>query len=212
MSPRRIGLAEAVLILRSGGLILMATDTLPGFHCRADCAAAVARIAAIKGRDEGKPLLVLAGSAEQAGLVAGPLTRRQQSLAAACWPGPFSIILPARPGLAAAVTAGGATVAVRVPDRRSVCEVALAAGFPLVSTSVNRAGAEPARDLASAGGLFGESVDGVLFPDDQQAGIDTVGAGPDGPAVASALVDATVWPPIVLRRGPLPLPPIEPQS
>ena len=65
MSVSYVDQENAVRILESGGILLMETDTLPGFHCRADLPEAVERIAALKGRDGGKPLLVLAGSDEQ---------------------------------------------------------------------------------------------------------------------------------------------------
>ena len=86
---------DAVGILETGGVLLMGTDTLPGFHCRADRAEAVDRILELKGREPGKSLLVLAGSAAQAELVTGALDQLQFDYCNRCWPGPFSLILPA---------------------------------------------------------------------------------------------------------------------
>jgi L-threonylcarbamoyladenylate synthase len=212
MAPRTVDAGEAVRILQSGGLILMATDTLPGFHCRADDSQAVARIAAIKGRGEGKPLLVLAGSIEQAGYVTGPLDDRQGALTKACWPGPFSIILPARAGLAREVTAGSRTVAVRVPGLEFVRQLVLDAGFPVVSTSANLAGEAPALELTAAGERFGHLVDGILDPGLQRVKSEAVSADSGRLSGPSALVDATVWPPAVLRDGPAPLPAMDPRS
>ncbi|MBE0566064.1 MAG: Sua5/YciO/YrdC/YwlC family protein, partial [Krumholzibacteria bacterium] len=69
---------------------------------------------------------------------------------------------------------------------------------PLVSTSANRSGEEPAVTLAEAVARLGDDVDGVFDPADEAGG-----AG-----AASALVDLTVWPPRVLREGPLAAPPV----
>ena len=205
MAASYVEQGDAVRILHSGGILLMATDTLPGFHCRADRAAAVERIDRLKGREEGQPLLVLAGSAAQASEVVGVLDSRQSALCAVCWPGPFSLILPANKNLAAGVSAGRGTVAVRVPGWRSLQELVLAAGFPLVSTSANLSGEEPAADLAGAVDRFGSLVDGILDLGDREPwrGPEQAWSGP------STLVDATVWPPLVLRAGPRPLPAVD---
>jgi L-threonylcarbamoyladenylate synthase len=190
--------ADAARLLTEGGVLLLATDTLPGLHARVDRPAAVRRVAAIKGRPGDKPLLVLAASATAAATVTAALTPRQAAYADRCWPGPFSLILPAAPGLAPEVTGGGATVAVRVPRHPGLVGLLDAAGAPLVSTSANRAGDEPARSLAEAERRLGDQVDGVFDP----------GESGDPEARASALVDLVRWPPRLLREGPLPAPPV----
>lgn len=192
--------AEAARLFAEGGVLLLTTDTLPGLHARVDRPAAVRRVADLKGRTAGKPLLVLAASPAAAATVTGGVEPRQWDYALRCWPGPFSLVLPAAPGLAAEVTGGGGTVAVRVPQARGLVQLLEAVGVPVVSTSANRAGEEPARTLAEATSRFGSLVDGVFA---------AVRDGDDGAAPtarASALVDLGVWPPRVLRAGPLPAP------
>lgn len=188
---------EAVGLLQSGGVLLLGTDTLPGFHCRADLADSVARIQALKGRDAGKSMLVLAGSLEQVGLVTDPLEDRQKAYCQLCWPGAFSLILPSGRGLSRLVNADGQTVAVRVPGLDSLRSLVTAVGFPLVSTSVNRAGESPCTDLKGALNSFGALVDGAWQPPE----ISPRGANAPAPE-PSALVDVTVWPPVQLRPGP----------
>ncbi len=187
---------EAVRILRAGGVLLLATDTLPGLHCRADDPVAVRRILACKGRPAGKSLLVLAGSLEQVRQITGPLDADQLAACGRCWPGPFSLILPVGQAIAPEVTAGGETLAVRIPAVLDLRALVLAVGAPLVSTSANRAGAKPIVDLAAASREFGGELDGVWGPDD-----------PSGlPAAPSAVVDLTTKPFGVLRRGPVAFP------
>lgn len=178
--------------LAGGRVVLMPTDTLPGLHARVDRPEAIARIARLKGRPAGKPLLVLAGSVGQARTLLQPLPPRLEAALERCWPGPFSLILPAREGLDAAITSPAGTVAIRVPGVAWVREVALAAGAPLASTSANRAGEPPAEDLDAAVAVFGART--------------AVYAGEPGSAGTgrpSALIDLTVWPPRLLREGPL---------
>ncbi len=188
--------ADAVRRLRAGGVLLLATDTLPGLHCRADLPEAVQRVVDCKGREAGKSLLVLAGSVAQAQAVTGPLSGGQLAACRRCWPGPFSLVLPAGAGLAPAVTGGRTTIAVRVPAVPALRELILAVGVPLVSTSANRAGQEPARDMAAAEAAFGALVDGVW-------GVLPVLAVPPLP---SAVVDLTADPFRELRAGPEPFP------
>jgi len=165
---------------------------LPGLHCRADDAAAIAKIVALKGRDAGKSLLVLAGSFDQARSVLGALNLAQEAACRACWPGPFSLILPAGDGIAKSVTSGRRTLALRVPQRAELRELILELGVTLVSTSVNRAGEPPATSMSIALGQFGGLVDGYW------SGRDRSGDSPK----ASALVDLTCVPFRVLRPGP----------
>jgi len=199
VNPHRLTLEDAGRILDSGGVLILDTDTLPGFHCRADLVEAVRRIARIKGRSPDKPLLVLAADLAQAGQILGSMTRRQRNYCQSCWPGPFSLILPAACGLTAEVTAGSGTVAVRVPDQPALRTLLQAVGHPLVSTSVNCEGQPPAANLDQAEAGFAALVDGVYGCSVQSP---VAGSGP----VASALIDLTVWPPRLLRQGPLPAP------
>ncbi|MBC8424766.1 L-threonylcarbamoyladenylate synthase [bacterium] len=185
--------------LAGGAVALMRTDTLPGLHGRADLDDAVSRILALKARDADKPLLLLCDTplrALEVGIFPSPAAR---AYAETCWPGPFTLILPATPAAPAAATRGADTVAVRVPGPQGLRDLVAAAGGPLVSTSVNRAGDAPLTDLADAVAFCGDAVDIVgemtWDPDD------TTPAGH-----ASGLIDLSGWPPRVLRAGRVPPP------
>ncbi len=193
---------DAVGILQSGGVLLMGTDTLPGFHCRADRAEAVDRILELKGREKGKSLLVLAGSAAQAELVTGALDHLQSDYCRRCWPGPFSLILPAGDCLSPSIKASKGTVAVRVPAVPSLRRLVLAVEYPLVSTSANLAGQPPFTSLETAQDHFMDKVDGVWQPEENKKDMNSSGEG-----VPSALIDVTLWPPRPLRAGPCDPPP-----
>lgn len=199
MAAGRLTPDAAAVALRQGGVVILTTDTLPGFHCRADRPEAVERIARLKSRSPGQPLLVLAADLRQAGQVLGVLSRKQREFCHRCWPGPFSLVLPAAVDLGEAVTAGSGTVAVRVPDLPELRDLLLAVGHPLVSTSVNRAGEPPAATLEAAEAGFAAAVDGSFLCCPPMG-------RPAAAGVPSALVDVTCWPPRVLRPGPLPLP------
>jgi len=190
---------DAVATLRSGGVLILATDTLPGFHCLVDCQAAVARIAQIKGRASGKPLLVLAADLEQAAQVHGSLQTKELDFARLCWPGPFTLVVPANPAVPRGVSAGTGTIGIRVPAHDPLRQLLEAVGQPLVSTSVNKQGEPPAVSLSQAVAEFGGLVDGFWSGGDLSRGSDPAGQ-------SSALVDLTQWPPLTLRQGPKPVP------
>ena len=93
---------RAVEVIRQGGVVAYATDTLYGLAVDPRSAAAVARLFAVKGRQPGHAIPLIAadlGQAEQAATF-DPLARR---LAEAFWPGPLSLVLDAKPGLDEAV-------------------------------------------------------------------------------------------------------------
>lgn len=156
---RRI--AEAAAALRAGAVIAYPTETFYGLGALAADGAAVERLAQAKGRPDGKPLPLLAADLAQVEAVAvlSPLARR---LAGACWPGPLTLVLPARPGLHPLLTGGGATVGVRVTGSEVAAALAQAAGGALVSTSANLAGAPPAASPADLDPALVARLDLVL--------------------------------------------------
>lgn len=202
MNAPRLGDEAAAAALRGGSVLLLATDTVCGLHARVDFPAALARIADLKGRAQGQPLLVLAASPEQAWTLCRPLTAAQMAVCTGAWPGPFTFLLPARAGLEPAVVdAARSTIAIRVPGREDLRRLIGLAGGPLASTSANRSGEPPLTRLTAAVAAFGPGVAGWW---DGQSGPSPVNGVP------SALVDLTGDAPRVLRAGPLPLPPAGP--
>ncbi len=188
--------------LAAGKVLLLATDTICGLHARADDAAALARLLALKGRRPEQPFLVLAASVEQALALCRTLPGRSRSVCTAAWPGPFTFILPAVDGLADLVCdRERGTVAVRVPGRADLCRLIALAGGAVASTSANATGQPPLANLEEAVAAFGGRVDG-WWPGGEGAAAGTAASE----ARPSALVDLTVQPPRVLRPGPVALP------
>jgi L-threonylcarbamoyladenylate synthase len=135
------GIAAAAKILESGGLVAVPTETVYGLAARADSAEAVAKIYAAKGRPDFNPLIVHVRDVAQAEHYA-ELSDTARTLAGAHWPGPLTLVLPRRrdAGLAAAVTAGLPTVALRAPAHPVMQALLAAVDFPLAAPSANRSG------------------------------------------------------------------------
>ena len=140
-----------------GGLLIYPTETFFGIGCRADDEAAVKRVFQCKRRPLSMPLPVILGSAEQLGLVAcpGPELSGDLELLTRFWPGPLTLLLPAVSGLPEVLTGGSGRIAARVSSHPAARELALACGFPIVSTSANISG-RPA--VTSADALDAELV------------------------------------------------------
>lgn len=135
--PRVI--AEAAAILGRGGIVAYPTDTLYGLAVDPRNEDAVGRLFALKGRDAAAAIALIAADAGQAGHAGrlGPVERR---LAAAFWPGPLTIVVPADPSLSAQLAPRG-TLGVRVPDHAVARALAAAFGECITATSANRSGA-----------------------------------------------------------------------
>lgn len=183
-SPRAIEwTAERI---REGGVVSFPTDTVYALAASLAFPDALDRIYGIKGRDQAKPLPVLLSAPAHLRDVAVGVDDRLLDLADRFWPGPLTIVLPARDGLPDAATgrdaAGGRTVAVRVPDHFLAIEVIERAGGAVGSTSANRSGETAARSaaelLAQIPGGFDILLDGGVAPGGVPSTV--VAAGPEG--------------------------------
>ena len=188
-APAAEAVARAVAALAAGDLIIYPTDTLYALGGRALDPAAGRRVRSAKGRDA-KPLPVIASDLEQVTTLAADIPATALRLAERFWPGPLTVILASRGGVPDEVTAGTATVAVRVPGlalARRLCEGA----GPLISTSANLAGAAAPTTCEEAVAALGDAA--ALALD----------AGPGRP-LASTIVDLTGSPVRLVRSGAVP--------
>lgn len=135
------GIARAAQILRDGGLVAVPTETVYGLAARADSDAAVARIYEAKGRPSFNPLIVHVRDAAQARELAD-LPHKADVIADLVWPAALTLVVPRKPNapLAAAVTAGLDTVALRNPAHPTMQALLAACAFPLAAPSANRSG------------------------------------------------------------------------
>lgn len=141
LSADALGIAEAVDLLRSGANVAFPTETVYGLGGDACNPHSIAGIYSAKGRPSNNPLIVhVADEAMIAGFAEFPEVAR--TLARAFWPGPLTLLLP-RQGhaLAAAVTAGHDTVAVRIPAHPLAQGLLRQFGGPIAAPSANPSGA-----------------------------------------------------------------------
>ncbi|MEO5586492.1 MAG: L-threonylcarbamoyladenylate synthase [Novosphingobium sp.] len=168
------GIAAAAEVLRSGGLVAVPTETVYGLAARADSAAAVAAIYRAKGRPDFNPLIVHVlglGDAERLAW----FDDRARLLAERFWPGPLTLVLPARAdaGLAAAVTAGLPSVALRSPAHPAMRDLLFAAGLPLAAPSANRSGGVSPTTAAHVAASLAGRIDLILDGGECAQGIES---------------------------------------
>lgn len=185
------GIREAAALLCAGGIVAFPTETVYGLGADALSDTAVRRIFAAKGRPSDNPLIVHVADQEGARRLARRWSDLAERLAARFWPGPLTLVVPARPEVASAARAGLDTVGVRCPNHPLALRLLRAAALPLAAPSANRSGrpspttAEAVlEDLAGADGLV---LDG----------------GPSGIGVESTVVDVSTGMPVLLRPGGL---------
>ena len=188
-TERAVG--AAVEALAGGALVVFPTETVYGIACRADLAAATARLFAAKRRPSDLALPVMAATAGEA-LSLGEPNDSARALAEAFWPGRVTVVL--RRGERAAGWSLGArtdTIALRVPDH-PVAHAVLARAGALAVSSANLSGSDPAATSGDLFEAFGERVAVYLT---QVEPLDPAAHPP------STVVDVTEGGPRILRRG-----------
>jgi L-threonylcarbamoyladenylate synthase len=129
---------EGAGIIRSGGLVVFPTETVYGLGANALDAAAVKKIYALKRRPANSPLIVHVASIAQARELAAEWPEEAEKLAREYWAGPLTLVVPKRRVIPDEVTAGLATVGLRVPRHPVALALLRQAGVPIAAPSANR--------------------------------------------------------------------------
>lgn len=159
-APR--ALEETIQAVQRGGVVAFPTDTVFGLGASLKYPDALARIYRIKQRDESRPLPILLSSLDKLELVTMPPDQRTLALLRSFWPGPLTIVLPAREGLPKHVLAPDGTVGVRIPNHSIALTICERAGGALATTSANRSGEAPACSAEDLVEALPEGADIVL--------------------------------------------------
>ena len=195
--------AEMIASLRAGGAVIFPTDTLYGLGVDPCSETGLTRLLAAKGRDRGKPIPLLLSEKEQVDrwsrYVPPPAVRLMDRF----WPGALTLVLPADPGVHPAVTGGGDTVGLRVPDHPVPRALAALLSGAVTGTSANRSGNPGAWGAAEEiVREFTGAVDWVLWGGKAPSGnARREGAGNSPGSTVVRMIDDH---PVLLREGVLP--------
>jgi L-threonylcarbamoyladenylate synthase len=187
---------RAASCLRSGGLVVIPTETVYGLAADVSQPDAVARVFEIKGRPADHPLIVHIASAEALGDWVAEIPAVAAVLAEACWPGPLTLLLRRSDRVDDIVTGGRDTVGIRVPAHPSTQRVIECLGGGVAAPSANRYGKVSPTTvqhvLDDLGDLLDPERDVILDGGASQIGVE------------STIVDCTTTPPQILRPGGIP--------
>lgn len=180
---------QAAKIIARGGVIAFRTDTFYGLGADPFNREAVERIKSLKGREEGKPILIVISDPDQIERFIVNASNAFQKLAERFWPGPLTLIAAACEGLPEAITAATKTVGVRLPADERVRALVRSCGGALTATSANPSQLAPAASAQTVQDYFDARID--LIIDDGEARTN----------LPSTVVDASESEPRLVREG-----------
>lgn len=190
-------LSETDGILKAGGIIAYPTETFYGLGVKFDLGDSLQRLYELKKRPVEKAMPVLIGNRNMLPEIVSrdwlaALPPAARSLMDRFWPGPLTLLCPAREGLSEFLTAGSGTIAVRIPGESFALRLTKKTGFPFTATSANPSGIPPAVNAGEAMHYFEEGLD-LLIDGGQTPG-----------GLPSTIVDVSGESTTIIREGAVP--------
>lgn len=171
-----VSVPAAALALKAGKVVAYPTETIYGLGVNPLSNEAVERLFEVKGREKGKPILLVVANEDQLDEVVAGVSQAARACMQAFWPGPLSLLFPRSPRLPESLTAGMDKVCIRCTSSSIARDLCLAFGGAITSSSANRSGERPAHSLtdiclpgvsvAVDGGMLPPSVPSTVFDPD----------------------------------------------
>jgi L-threonylcarbamoyladenylate synthase len=158
-APSAEDFAEALAALRRGGVVVFPTETFYGLAADALESAAVERVVALKGRTAGSPIAVIIADRAMLSEIAADVSPLAEKLIARFWPGPLTLVLPAKKNLPAPLLNVEGKIGVRVSSHPVATWLTHGLGRPITATSANPTGQEAARTVSEARKYFADRID-----------------------------------------------------
>ncbi len=191
VNPRPSDIERAVDLLKAGKLIAFPTDTVYGIGADVFNEEAVRKIFTAKKRDVNKPLQILIAQRGDLQKIAKDQSETLDRLASEFWPGPLTLVMLAREDFPRQVSCGRDTIGVRMPANAVALKLIEAFGAPIAATSANISGLSDPVNAAEVMEYLGGKVHLILD------------GGSTPGSVPSTVLDISVHPPIILRKGVL---------
>jgi L-threonylcarbamoyladenylate synthase len=179
---------EAITVLLPGGIVAYPTETFYGLGVRFDLPESLQRLYELKKRPGEKAMPVIIGRRELLSLLVpgawlAGMPKAARALMDRFWPGPLTLLLPAKEGLSEFLTAGTKAIAVRVPGESFALQLAKQAGFPITATSANISGRPPAVNGGEVIEYFGDAIDLLVDGGESPASVPSTIVDISGPDI-----------------------------
>jgi L-threonylcarbamoyladenylate synthase len=181
--------AKAVNLLKRGGVVAFPTDTVYGLGALPSDVEAVKRIYEVKQRPLSMAMPLLLADAAEIEKVAVNISRAARLLICRYWPGALTLVCEKQDWIPDLVTAGGKTIALRVPDNRIALALIKGTGMPLIGTSANKSGSPSPITADEVKAQIGSKIDYIID------------GGTTPLMIESTIVDVTSDPPKIIREG-----------
>jgi L-threonylcarbamoyladenylate synthase len=189
---RTKAIAHAIAALKRGEVIVFPTETLYGLGVDALNPAAVDKVFQLKGRDPGNPIPVLVASRDMLDSLIVSVSPLAARLMKKFWPGPLTLVLPARKEVLPPLLNRSGAIGVRISSQPIATELVRTLGRPLTATSANPTGHPPARTIEQARHYFDGSIEKFIDGGELTAKI--------GSTVAAVIGDTIR----IIRQGEIP--------
>jgi L-threonylcarbamoyladenylate synthase len=163
-------LNRAVTVLNQGGVVAFPTETYYGLAVDPVNPLALNHLFTLKQRETSKPILTLVDDRESLSSLVQEIPSFYVPLMDEFWPGPLTLIFPARVNLPALLTAGTGTIGVRQSSHPFARQLLRAFGRPITATSANISGSDAAVDAYEVRSQFGGRID-MVFDGGRTSGI-----------------------------------------
>ena len=159
-------LAEAIRLaassIKKGGIVAFPTETYYGLAVDPFNEKALQRLYELKKRPSSKPILTLVNNQNQLSLLVRSVPVQYNALMEQFWPGPLTLVFPAKPGVSSILTGNTATVGVRISSNTTAQALVTGSGIPITATSANLSGQKPASCPDEVRQQFGDQIDMVI--------------------------------------------------
>jgi L-threonylcarbamoyladenylate synthase len=189
LEPTIASLSQVAKELAQGGIAVLPTETVYGLAASIEHPSAIEAIFRAKGRPNDNPLIVHIHSIEQLGKLVVDIPEAVKQLAHAFWPGPLSVVLKKSDKVSGLITAGGDTVAIRMPDHPVPLAVMAQENLCLAMPSANLfMGLSP-----TSAGMVGAEIVSASYA--------VIDGGPCSVGIESTVLDLSGEVPTILRLG-----------
>jgi L-threonylcarbamoyladenylate synthase len=186
------GIERAARLILQGGVVAFPTETFYALGADALNEQAIQKVYAIKGRDEGNPLLLLVAEKGWVPALVKELPPTAEKLIARFWPGPLTLVFEASPQVPARLTGHTGKVGIRIPGHPVARDLIRAVGRAVTGTSANPSGMPSASSAGEVMQTLGGKIDAVLD------------GGRTAGGLGSTVLDISSPSPVMVRQGAVP--------